>query len=42
MCLVVKCFKDSGERRKINNHSELESPADVVKKKFDYVNVTVS
>ena len=29
-------------RRKLNNHSELESPADVVKKKFDYVNVAVS
>ena len=42
MRLVVKCFKDGGEKEEISNHSELESPADDVKKKSDYVNVTVS
>ena len=35
MRLVVKCFKDGGEKEEISNHSELESPADDVKNNSD-------
>ena len=42
MCLVVKCFKVVLRKEEISNHSELESPADDVKKKSGYVNVIVS